>query len=998
MQINQHLVYQNSLADGATLKPYQTVALTLPALMDDHLASGGRYHRLPYEITNTGMYKFCIPDDDAHLEQVELLDLSGSLLANWKKGEPCASVPLTPGKYTLHTHLAASDWEPQVFMKPHSVSYTRNMTGKRNGKVTASSFDEQVPMDQFKNLKVDSLSQILLMNRVSGIDSEGWGVTTSNSPKDTASYHTLNRLPYFPQWRNSTANSEWSSTVAATKLQLQNLIQFIDTDNQSYFLRIGLQTSTSQIQGDVGVSQNRCNYFVNKGGCAYSTNVLGLLPSQSSDTNDSFRLTSISTDNTSFNLMDTLMNQTVSWQSENWIVDSKYSPVQFKVKVRYGMLSKPDLLPPMLANEVALFDQTYEQSGFPTGTHYWIINADAKIFSDFAFNDPTNRIRTVIAGRGVRAHLFQKPNFQGKSMYVSPPADSEMVMTATDHPLLEAGTVSSVRLEPNSNDMTAVSFEFHTVISSHSCIGCDLRGFDGTSLSTKATSGVNFSDSDLSFAIFAQPIGGNGTISNSFFKNVAFNNAGLANDRFVATDFSKATFTGTQLSKVLFGSCNFTGTRFSSALMHGVQFSFDSKIAASGSAFYNACPKFENIDLTSVTGFDSYFPVENGSYYNAESWWQKPCRVSLRGSTVSVGLFKDKRLWQFVDAPGVDFSKMTLDGAVFAGSNLAKAKFTNASLKGAVFTEAYLAGADFTNADLTGAHFEGATLQNLDKNGAVIDQVALYKANSLSGAFLSGVTLSSPNLTGLDMSGAVLKEGSYTNWDGHVFPAGDGSSYNPAVLDGAYMFDTKLNGADLSGASLQGVSWFGDLATGENATMEGTYFSDADMPGLNLKSAHLKGANFSNCVLVKADLSVDSGLDYNFAGTNFYNANLKGANLNGANLSGAILDGAFVYSGKDSTSTIVEVLDDPAKNPGHYRFFSQAYGKTSAPASTDGIMSCPNGSTSPAKNCGELTDVYWIRKGGPLDPVDCITRPAQPGETGDDQGNVLVCTSQRHIK
>jgi uncharacterized protein YjbI with pentapeptide repeats len=992
VQVNQHLVVQHSITAGATFKPHQTVALTLPAQKDDHLDVAGRYHLLPYEISNPGMYKFCIPEDDARLSQVELHDLSGHLLASWKKDEPCVSVSLTPGNYAMHVHLAASDWEPLVFMKPHAVSYTRSITGKRSGKSAASTFDGQIPMNQFKNLKVDSLAEILLVNRLNGADMEGWGLLTSGDEYGVnAPYHTLNQLPYYPRWNSTSYGSQWHSNVPATKLQLQDLIQFIDAGNKKYFIRQGLQPHSTNSEGFVGISSLSNN----------RSGILGLVPPQATYINAPFSLWLNSMDdNFSFHLDDESGNwhTALTWNSHDWVVGDSGTIVEFKVKVRYGTLSNPNFIPPMLANEVALLDQVYGPAGFPDGTHYWIINADATSFSDFAFNDPTNHVKTVIAGRGVRAQLFQYPNFQGSSAYVSPPADSEMIMTATDQTLLKEGTVGSVRIEASRNDTSAISFEYHTVLSSHSCIGCDLRGFDGKSLSSQATKGLDFSNSDLSYALFSQPNNYGGMISNSNFQNVTFNNAGLANDRFVATDFSKATFAGAQLSQVSFGSCNFTGTDFSQALMYGVQFSFDSKVATSGMAFYNACPKFENTDLTTVTGFDSYFPVGTGSFYNAITWWQKPCRVSLANSKISAELFKDKRLWQFVDAPGADFSNLNLDGAVFAGSNLARANFTNASLNGAVFTEANLAGADFAGADLTGAHFEGATLQNIDQNGAVIDQVALYKAKTLSKAILSGVTLKSPNLSNLDMSGAVLKGGSYTNWDGHIFLPRGGSSYSPASLDGAYMYNTKFNGAYLQGASLQGVSWFGEQATGENAIMEGTYFNVADMPGINLKKAHLKGADFSNCVLVNADLSTTASLDYSFVGTKFGNANLKGANLNGANLNGAYLDGAFIYSGQDRPATILEVMDDPTRNPGYYRFFSQSYGATVAPASTDGVITCPNGTRSAANDCGALTSIYWIRSGSPLEPTDCIKRPAQQGEIGDDQGNVLVCTSQRHRK
>lgn len=409
---------------------------------------------------------------------------------------------------------------------------------------------------------------------------------------------------------------------------------------------------------------------------------------------------------------------------------------------------------------------------------------------------------------------------------------------------------------------------------------------------------------------------------------------------------------------------------------------------------YNACPRFEYTDLTVfdkgyLVGFDYAFPVSADSVlnrswpgYDANDWWNRQrgvCRTSLAYSKVSPDLFSDKRLWQFVDAPGVDFSNMNLDGCNFAGSNLRGANFTNASLKGTIFVTA-----DLTGANLTGAHLEGATL----------DGVALHRAKTFSKAFLSGMSLRAPNLSGLDMSGAQLKAGQYTTWDGHAFAP----PFSPASLAGAYMYNTKLNGADLSGAFLEGVSWFGDAATGENAVMEGTHFEHADLPGLNLKKAHLRGANFTDALLVNADLSTMNALDYSFRDTTSYQANLKGANLSGANLYLASLSQAVIYAGAVQQIATVEVLADPEISPNTYRFFQQAYSATKAPASTDGIAACPNGTRSPDinHNCGALTSDYWVTAAPPREPTGCTLRAARPGEVPDDKGMVLECTSERH--
>ena len=98
------------------------------------------------------------------------------------------------------------------------------------------------------------------------------------------------------------------------------------------------------------------------------------------------------------------------------------------------------------------------------------------------------------------------------------------------------------------------------------------------------------------------------------------------------------------------------------------------------------------------------------------------------------------------------------------------------------------------------------------------------------------------------------------------------------------------------------------------------------------------------------------------------------------------------------SSDPIEVLADPATSPNTYRFFQQAYTATMAPASTDGITACPNGTYSPNNNCGALNSECWVPAAPPQEPTDCVLRPAKPGEIPDDQGMVLECTSHRHKK
>ena len=977
-KVNQHLAYQHLLDKDATLKPHQTAVLNLSSLVDNHLSNspGSGYHNLPYEITNAGTYKFCIPDSDTHLTQVELFDPAGGLMGNWKKGEPCTSVPLLPGKYSMHVHLDTTESDPPIFLKPHDVKVKQVGTMKATRKTTAS-YIGPIPSNQFLYLNVASLTDILKANKNKGIK-ERWGVMTSSA--SGKAYGELLKPQYRNVWfdlggysdiiykvLNSAPLNQTSqlkiTDLLSVNLEQNDLVSLLQADtpvvlDSGYCLK--WHQEQRQVCSDDCIGNGS---YVTVNVCDTTGKVIGLAPSGDS-VGDYF---SLSPTATHFKLLDALKSP-VNWYDTEWVTGAGASPVDFNIKVRYGITSGLTY-PAMLANEVALFDDSFGSSGFPVNTHYWIINADMMDFNDFAFDNPTNRIKTVIAGRGARARLFENPSFQGDSVYVSPPVDGEMLMTGSDNQLLENGAIGSIRIEPNTNDISVYEYEYHVIVSANTCIGCDLRGFDLSSIISKNIKnkppnyGFNFTDSDLSNSRFSVA----GGIYFSNFTRTNFNSANLAND--------------------YFDGCNFTGTDFTNAVLQNVKFSAHSNqtidannyiITSVSNSFYNSCPKFESADLRTVSNFDWVFyigsPNLSGNAYNVANWWnngQPLCRTSLSNSKVTANLFTDKQLWQFVDAPGVDFSNMNLDGAVFAGVNLTGAKFTNASLKGTVFVKANLTNVDLTGADLTGAHLEGATLTG----------VGLHKAKTLSKAYLSGITLNAPtNLAGLDMSGAILKGGSYKNWDGYDF-----GNFHPASIIGAYMFNTMLNGADLSGALLSNVSWYGDKATGENAVMNGTHFETADLPGLKLMQAHLQNANFTNAVLVNADFSTTT-LDHSFNGTSFYMANLKGANLSGANLTGATLTGAFIST--SSGQTTLEVLDDPATYPNQYKFFYQNYLATTPPASTNGVISCPDGNPPPPGGCGAITSQYWVSKARPQDPAGCAP---------DGQGG-LTCQSQRHPK
>ncbi len=975
-EVNQALVHQNLLDNGETVKPYQTVVLNMQSAADDHLSTSATagYHRLNYEVVNTAKYKLCIPDDNSQLRVLELFDRAGSLVGRWARGEACNPVGLDPGRYTMHVHLDRGNGEPLIFMKPHQVTVTRI------GEVPAPS--GPAATGRLLNLAVDSLLTILSRNKAANL-SEAWGIRTTFPDGNTAypeikpvAYTTVNAMPagsgtaLLPEGVPITLN-EGSRLTAANLFSLSSQSGDVVTIKQGDNPLVGTMVCLAS-NGSRCAYMGRLATLHSPQGASKERSGFRFFP-QSNPT--SFQLSSDTERFAGRMYWETYRGERDRWHDHTtvtlgWAMDSAPNEVTLSVVVRYGTVSGTNL-PAMLANEVALFDGAYTDAGFPDRTRYWIVSESLPDFSTLSFDNPANRIRTVIAGRAVRAQVYQNPSYQGDSFYAaSPTMQTEALKTGADHALLGSGTVGSIRIEANSNNVPVNEYEHHVILSANTCVGCDLRGFEASFFPSKTFTNANFSYSDLA-------------------------NSKWQNSTLIGGNFSHTNFTGASFAMQIFDSCNFTRTDFSRAVFTSAKFQY-SQPAAAENAFYNACPKFENTDLTSNAsffdyrlGFDSHFLTGSGSGYDAQAWWTaQTCRPSIANAKVADNLFLDKRKWQFVDAPGVDFSGMNLDGACFAGSNLTGASFRNASLRNAVFTRANLANVDFTSADLTGAHLEGA------KN---LPATELYLTKTMSQVYLSGMTLDKANLTGLDMSGARMDGGTYANWDGYTFEAVD-----PLNMNGAYMYNTKLNNANVNGAFLQSVTWHGDDATGAGGQFEGTSFDHANMPGVKLTNAHFKNASFNDAVLISADFATNASTEYAFSGTKFYQANLKGANFSGVNMYQTSLYGAYVYNGitppydgKDQLIATVELLDDPIRNPGRYMFKQVAYAPTVAPASTQGVKSCPNNTVSPTGDCGAITTPYWKSPLPPNEPDNCHMRPAKPGETPDDKGLVIDCDSHR---
>ena len=949
IKVNDLLAYVNPGSDTDSLMPHQTVVIKRRAAS---MESGGPYQILPYEIINSGYYKFCVPDDDSHIDRIEIMDVNGAELANWRKGGGCESAHLAPGHYTMHIHHAANDKDLFLFIKPHAVTAVEAGSLRTKQTVrTTTAYTSSVPSSQIVKQEKSDYSNVIDYNGRNGI-TEKWGLSG-----DVLGGYVHFLYPGYNASDSYNQFSENEGVERVNRIESSTLVTFPDDntvmDSEGRYLAVY----------DLGYSD-------------YDTTDTYL--AMSADETDAALLLPISMNGASFDLMFFDDSEFVwcstdysSMDYSNGGYSLKYSKGDaemggdqietFTAVVRTGTVSGKKL-PALISGDVALFDRCYGESGFSGDTTYWIINGSMSNFEDFSFNNPKGKIYTVMADRGMRAKLYDTQNYQGNLQYVSPPKDGELILTCADSEMLQNGDVNSIYLETNTGDITANEYEHHIIVSTNVCIGCDLRGFSMTDGTFKS---INFTNSDLSNSDFT-----GATLSVINMTNVIADNSVFTNSKFE--------------------NCNLTGASFKNATFQGAGFTIDESLRTSDHAelaYQNSCPNFDGADFTGFTNhLDDVFPV-NSEIYNGDTWWNndKRCMTSMINVTIDKSLFTDNRLWQFVNASQTDFSGIDISGIVMNG-NVTGAVFTGATMKNAVILYADLTGTNFSGTDLSNARINGTRFSN---------PLPFDNTTVLAYANLSGSIMNSCDLSNLDLNHTTWYEEKYTPWDRTV-PI----SFEPASLFNSVLYNTKLNNADLTGADLTYISWYGDNATGEYAALGGAQLDYANLPGLDLNNADVNDTSFDNAVLVNAKLNDLVSMD----GASFSKTDLRGASLGGAtSLKRAQLSGATISI--TSSSDIYEVMTSP---PSTYAYITYDFDATVVPASSANIDSCPSGSVRDGTNdCGPVEDgsgnltEYWI----PMVGLDILTgcdihHGGTVGDRGvDSNGDYLQCqTSQRHPK
>ena len=910
--VNEHLVYVNPESVTGALMPHQTVVIKRAAAPKNN---DDPYQELPYEIINSGYYKFCVPDKDSHIDRIEIMDADGSEITEWRKGAACGSVRLTPGQYTIHVHHTADDRDLFLFIKPHAVSEVKTVSRKpRKGLRGTDAYTSNIPSAQFVNQENFDLNAVIEYNEDNGID-EKWGL----SGKALGGYVHLKYPGFDPDYAFKENEDKLGPALEKTnRINTSNLLSFKNDGG------IKIQDGSGRY----------LLYFIYQT-CSYCTETNYLAMSVESYYAEAFTLAA---NGSVFTLNDS-NNASLKFDNNNYNAfytgDNDWGRTEetFNAAVRTGTVSG-NTLPALTPGDVALFDGCYGQQGFMEGTTYWIINSAMTDFNDFAFNNPTGSIYTVMADRTVRVKLYDMPGYQGNLQYVSPPADGEMIMTCTDSDMLQNGSVNSISLEANTGDITETEYEHHIIVATNVCTDCDLRGF---STQKQSLQSIDFSESDL---------------TSSDFNGITLSGINMTN---AVADYSN-------FNNCILKNCTLTKTSFKNATFAGAEFTIDANLLTSDHselAFQNACPDFEGADLTEVNYMDDVFPV-NSEIYNGDTWWNDPahCLISLKSATLTQSIFKDNKLWQFISAPGMNFSGFDLDGMVLS-TDMAGASFSGASLQNAVILNISIKGMDFSGADLTGARINGIRFT---------DPLPFNDDTTLKQVNFSGSILENCDFSNLNLTGTIWYAENYQPWD-----RTSSVTLDVASLSNSLLFNTKLNNADLSGAFLNYVTWYGDDATGIKAVMEGTKLKHAILPTLKLDGADLKKAEFDNAVLTAASLN---GL-VSMEGASFYKTDLRGATFgNSTSLYHAKLAGATISVNTEQKTQYFKVMSKP---PSSYKYEEVTYGATVLPANSKDIDSCPSGSVSDANDCGPVTDSdgnltgYWI----PMVALD-------PQESGND--------------
>jgi uncharacterized protein YjbI with pentapeptide repeats len=305
-----------------------------------------------------------------------------------------------------------------------------------------------------------------------------------------------------------------------------------------------------------------------------------------------------------------------------------------------------------------------------------------------------------------------------------------------------------------------------------------------------------------------------------------------------------------------------------------------------------------------------------------------------------------RAILRFVEAPGVDARRRTLNDADFTGANLRGALFAGCHLERAALHCADLTRADLRAANLRRSDLRGAVLAGAALNGAVMDQsdmraayIALTDANGtvrilprregrtsmsvtdaeagadFTNCAMRGVRLCSANLKGANFTGAVLEAADFTsaNVTGAVFQDAVLTGLNgapPALTEEqrrTCVFDPDADAVARAPVLLWALQRAAEWAASGGEKNEPAMLNDADLrplqnafrervlPALSAVRARAIGMDFTGAQL---------------QGSTFEGADLRGAVFEGADLRGVSFKNAKLSHARFSRANLTPLVTD----------------------------------------------------------------------------------------
>jgi uncharacterized protein YjbI with pentapeptide repeats len=195
----------------------------------------------------------------------------------------------------------------------------------------------------------------------------------------------------------------------------------------------------------------------------------------------------------------------------------------------------------------------------------------------------------------------------------------------------------------------------------------------------------------------------------------------------------------------------------------------------------------------------------------------------------------------FVDLPGVDLTRFSLNGALFVGSWLAEANFRSVRVSRGDFTRAHLVSADFRSSYAIHSIFQEAKMDDLNMSAANFNHCDFSQASML----------------GINASGARAEEALWND-----VMANRGVFCN-AQLQRARFRRAHLEQSDFRGAQLQQTDFRGSVLEGaqfQESVIEQTNFMGCTLLGVNFESVDLTTATFDGAIYDRASIWPKLGL------------------------------------------------------------------------------------------------------------------------------------------